>query len=260
MTELTETFEILGIRGGERLSKNDVVIKESSLTIFVNDKELVTLLCSPDRQKALAVGFLFSEGFLQSREEIESLILNQSKGIVWVRLAKDFQIDENFIKGRTVTSGCARGIMFNRQRDFLPNPAMRSDLRIDAEAISRLMTSLQVASSLFESTGGIHSCALGQGEEIILFREDIGRHNAVDKIIGECLLNQITTADKIVLTSGRMSSEIVLKVARAGMPILVSRTAPTSAAIKLADEFGLTMVGFARGKRMNVYTHDWRIN
>ncbi|MFU8796917.1 MAG: formate dehydrogenase accessory sulfurtransferase FdhD, partial [Dehalococcoidia bacterium] len=114
-------------------------------------------------------------------------------------------------------------------------------------------------SEIFRTTGGVHSAALCDARDILLFSEDIGRHNAVDKIFGRCLLDDISTDDRIVVTSGRISSEILLKVARRNIPIIISKSAPTNLGLKLAGDLGVTLIGFVRGKRMNVYTHDWRV-
>jgi FdhD protein len=122
-----------------------------------------------------------------------------------------------------------------------------------------LMKAFQHRSLIFRTTGGVHSAALCNNREIMLFSEDIGRHNAIDKIFGQCFEKGIHVDDYIVLTSGRVSSEIIIKIARRKVPILISKSAPTSSGVKLADELGITLVGFVRGSRMNVYTHNWRI-
>ena len=118
---------------------------------------------------------------------------------------------------------------------------------------------MQDKALLFKSTGGVHSAAIAERDQILFYSEDIGRHNAVDKIVGECILKDISLEDKILLTSGRISSEIVIKGAKLGLPLIVSRSAPTSLAVELARETGITLVGFARGKRLNIYSHSVRI-
>jgi FdhD protein len=114
-------------------------------------------------------------------------------------------------------------------------------------------------SELFKATGGVHGAALCDADNLLIFSEDIGRHNAVDKIFGECILKDISMDNRIIITSGRVSSEILLKVARASIPLLISKSATTNLAVKLANELGVTLIGFVRGERMNVYTHRWRI-
>jgi FdhD protein len=122
-----------------------------------------------------------------------------------------------------------------------------------------LANDFQHHSEVYRATGGVHSAALCDSENILVFNEDIGRHNAVDKVFGECLLQDIPTDERIVVTSGRISSEILLKVAKRNIPILISKAAPTDLAIKLATDLGVTLLGFVRGKRINAYANDWRI-
>jgi len=257
--DLVEKVTIVQILDQKISDQEDVVIKETPLTIFLNEEELVTLLCLPQHQQNLAVGFLFSEGILSSKTEIESLIFNENKGVIWIKLNKPFAIDDNFRKGRTVTTGCARGLTFHQVFEKWNGDFVSSKLTIEHQIVIAVVSDLKQRSRLFQETGGTHSALLYKDQTFLLEREDIGRHNAIDKIIGECVMNDIPGDDKILMTSGRVSSEILLKTARRQIPILISRGAPTSAALKLADEIGITLIGFARGKRMNIYTNRWRI-
>ncbi len=260
MADLLEKVTIVQITDDKIVEHDDVVIKETPLTIFVNEEELVTLLCLPQFQQNLAVGFLFSEGILSSKAEIESLIFNENKGVIWIKLNKPIAIDDNFRKGRTVTTGCARGLTFHQVFEKWNGDFVSSKLTIEHQIVNAVVSDLKQRSLLFQQTGGTHSALLYKDNTFLLEREDIGRHNAIDKIIGECVMKDIPGDDKILMTSGRVSSEILLKIARHQIPILISRGAPTSAALKLADEIGITLIGFARGKRMNIYTNSWRIN
>lgn len=259
MADLFEKVTIVQITDNKTVEQEDIVVKETPLTIFVNEEELVTLLCLPQFQQNLAVGFLFSEGILSSKAEIDSLIFNENKGVIWIKLNKPFVIDENFRKGRTVTTGCARGLTFHQIFEKWSGEFVSSQLTIDPQIVTTVVSDLKQRSRLFKETGGTHSALLYKDDTFLLEREDIGRHNAIDKIIGECVMQDIPGDDKILMTSGRVSSEILLKTARWQIPILISRGAPTSAALKLADEIGITLIGFARGKRMNVYTNSWRV-
>ncbi len=259
MDDQLKTIDIVQIIGSQKKIQRDVVVNETPLTIFINDQELVTLLCSPTHLKSLAVGFLFSEGILIRRAEIENILLNESKGVVWFTLKHEFKIDENFSKGRTVTSGCARGLTFHNIFNEKNNEFINSKLTISSKVITSISSDLKCQSAMFQKSGGAHCASLYEQENFLFSREDIGRHNAVDKIIGECFIKAIVGDNKILMTSGRVSSEILLKAARWKIPILVSRTAPTFAAIKIAEELGSTLIGFARGERMNVYTNSWRI-
>ena len=259
MDNLLETVNIVKIVGQQSSNQQDLVVNETPLTIFVNDQELVTLLCSPTHQKNMAVGFLFSEGIFSQKDEIETIILNENKGVVWVKLNKKLEINDNFRKGRTITSGCARGLTFHKVFDDWNSEYITSKLTVKAKTISDISAELKQNSSLYQKSGGAHSATLYHQNNFMFSREDIGRHNAVDKIIGECLIKGISGEDKILMTSGRISSEILLKTARWGIPILISRGAPTLAAVKLADELGITLIGFARGRRINIYANSWRI-
>lgn len=259
MDNLLETVNIVKIVDEKQSNQQDLVVTETPLTIFVNDQELVTLLCSPIHQKNLVVGFLFSEGFLKKRADIKSIILNENRGIVWISLNGHFEMDEDFRKGRTITSGCARGLTFHKVFDDWDDGYITSKKTVKAHIISDISAELKQNSILYQQSGGAHSATLYHGNKFLFSRQDIGRHNAIDKIIGECIVKEIMSDDKILMTSGRVSSEILLKAARWKFPILISRTAPTSAAIKIAAELGVTLIGFARGKRMNIYTNSWRI-
>jgi len=259
VAELLEKVTIVQISDAEISEQEDVVVKETPLTIFVNDEELVTLLCLPQHQQNLAVGFLFSEGIVSGKSEIESVIFNENRGTIWIKLNKLFTIDDEFRKGRTVTTGCARGLTFNQVFEKWQGEFVSSQRKIDNQIVTEVVSDLKHRSRLFQETGGTHSALLYLENTFLLEREDIGRHNAIDKIIGECVMQGIPGADKILMTSGRVSSEILLKTARWQIPILISRGAPTLAALKLADEIGITLIGFARGKRMNIYSNSWRI-
>jgi FdhD protein len=136
---------------------------------------------------------------------------------------------------------------------------VESKTKISALEVFELVKEFQHRSQLFKATGGVHSAALCNAKSILIFSEDIGRHNAIDKIFGECILKDIPTGNRILVTSGRVSSEILLKAAKRDIPLLISKSAPTDLGVKLANDLGVTLIGFVRGKRMNVYANDWRV-
>ncbi|RQD74048.1 MAG: formate dehydrogenase accessory sulfurtransferase FdhD, partial [Candidatus Syntrophonatronum acetioxidans] len=152
-----------------------------------------------------------------------------------------------------------KGTIFFSVLDSLTSKPIETEIYFSPAQISTLMKDLQKRADLFRQTGGVHSSALGTAEGIISFCEDIGRHNAVDKLLGECIDKEISLEDKMLITSGRLSSEILLKAAKIGIPVLLSRAAPSSLSVELARKLGITMVGFIRGKRMNIYAGEWRI-
>ncbi|MFC2070328.1 formate dehydrogenase accessory sulfurtransferase FdhD [Chloroflexota bacterium] len=136
---------------------------------------------------------------------------------------------------------------------------MSSQLLVKTSDILSLAKEFQHRSEIYHATGGVHSAALCDTSSILLFSEDIGRHNALDKIFGECMLNDIPADDKIIVSSGRISSEMLLKVSRRQIPVIVSKSAPTDLGIKLTSDLGITLIGYVRGKRMNIYTEVWRV-
>ena len=233
------------------------MVREFPLTILLNNRELVTLLCSPTGLDHLAIGFLSSEGFLKHREEIRKLIVDERRGVVHVETSKKLTNDTLF--KRLITSGCGRGASFYNAADASDLQEIESKTSISAQSIAGLVKDFQQRSKIFKSTGGVHSAALCDSQLILFFAEDIGRHNAIDKIFGECLLNDISTEDRIIITSGRISSEILLKIVKRKVPVLVSRSAPTNLGVKLANDLGVSLVGFVRGHRMNIYAGGWRI-
>jgi FdhD protein len=246
-----ERFSIVqvGEQGTSRIE--DSVVRELPLTIFLNKQELVTLFCSPTNLKYLVVGCLFSEGLIQGKGDIKKITVDDRRGVVRVETEED--------KGRRIGSSGGRGASFSSAPGAKDRPKVESETKISPHEIFTLMDEFVQSSGLFMATGGVHSAALCDTKGMLLFRDDIGRHNAIDKIFGECILKNTPADDHIIITSGRISSEIVLKVARKNIPLLISKSAPTNLGVRLADDLGMTLVGFVRGKTMNVYTHSWRI-
>ena len=250
---------IVRFKHGEIFDVEDILIKEMALTIYLNSKELVTLLCTPEHMEELALGFLVSEGLIKNHSDITKISLNNEQGEVWVETSKTEIIAEKLFLKRYITTGCGKGTSFYNVIDSALIKPIASQLKLNPDQIILLMKNFQNLSQIYKETGGVHSSALGTAEKILIFREDIGRHNAVDKIVGECFKKQINLDNKILVTSGRISSEILLKVAKMGISILISRSAPTDYAIRLAEETGVTIVGFVRGERFNIYSHQERV-
>ena len=257
----TETEKISALRFTEegKSSIEDTIIIESPLTIVLNNQELVTLLCTPSNLKYLAIGFLVSEGLLKDRDDIKNILVDDRRGIVRVDTGEQEETDKDVVFKRFITSGCGRGASFYSAADVQNQAKVDSQIELSTHDILVLMNEFQHRSLLFRTTGGVHSAALCDTNNILVFSEDIGRHNAIDKIFGECFLEDISTDNRFIVTSGRVSSEILLKIAKRNIPLLISKSAPTSMGVKLADDLGITLVGFARGNRMNVYTNSWRI-
>ena len=258
MNNETESFSILRLTEKGSSSIEAEVAREFPLTIVLNNQELVTLLCSPADLRYLAVGFLFSEGFLRNRDEIKKITVDEERGVVRVETAEDKEFTKDVLFKRIISSGCGRGASFYSAAD-VTSQKVDSQVKISASEIFMLVNEFQHSSEVYLATHGVHSAALCDNKNILVFNNDIGRHNAIDKIVGKCLLEDILTNDRIIITSGRISSEVLHKVAKRGIPIIISISAPTSLGVKIADNLGITLVGFVRGKSMNVYTHAWRI-
>jgi len=252
-----ESVPILRLTEEGKSNIKDVVVREFPLTIILNKQELVTLLCSPTNLKYLAVGFLFSEGLLKSKDEIKKMMVDDRHGVA--RLETEGELDIDAFFKRLISSGCGKGASFYSAADVQSQVQVESQSEISPREVFGLVSEFQHRSLTYRATGGVHSAALCDAKNILVFSEDIGRHNAIDKILGECILNDISTDDHIIITSGRISSEILLKAAKRNIPIIISKSAPTNLGIRLADDMGITLIGFVRGKRMNVYTHGWRI-
>jgi FdhD protein len=258
MKPLHETF-IIRTSGEDIEETTDQVASETGFSLNVNGRQVVTLLCTPAELDAMAIGFLLSEGILIDRESLLDLQVDESEFSVSVTLANlPDDIEMTFHK-KTVTSGCGRGITFTDAANLKSLPPNRTNFNVSPEEIQKLLKEFRSISKLFLQTGGVHSAALADRERIHLFAEDIGRHNAVDKLIGKAFLAGFPVADKLLLSSGRISGEIMTKVIRNRIPVIISRTAPTCMSITYAEDHGVTLIGFARGNRMNIYTHPQRI-
>jgi FdhD protein len=254
-----ERFPIQRVTEAGKKDTEDVVVREIPLTILLNDKELVTLLCSPSDLDSLAIGFLFSEGLLRQRNEIQKVIVDDRWGVVRVETNADIEPGGGLLFKRFITSGCGKGASFYSAADVKDQATVESQVVISAREVFTLIQEFQHCSQIYRTTGGVHSAALCDTKGILVFAEDLGRHNAIDKIFGHCILQDIPMDDRIIATSGRISSEILLKVAKRKIPIIASVSAPTDLGVKLAGTLGITLIGFVRGKRMNVYTNGWRV-
>jgi FdhD protein len=229
----------------------DYIAVEKKLRVSLNGKHIINLLCTPLMIEELINGLFLTEGILTERVLPEDMKIDFSEEISIDINAKTSDISE------LTTSRCLGGITFNKKRTF---EKINNTVTISSETIQNLFEEFHQKSELFRLTGCFHSAALSDGEKIIAFAEDVGRHNAVDKIIGAAILEDILFKGTLLLVSCRLSSEIVSKCSRWKVPILASRTAPTDLAIEIAEKSGITLIGFVRGERLNVYTHAHRIH
>lgn len=231
----------------------DSVIVEYPFTIFLNDEEFITLLCSPKGLEYLAIGFLVSEGVIKTKDEIKNINIDEEKGHGYIQLKNKPFLAEKLFGKRTITTGCGKGTIFYNVLDSLGAQSIKKNLEIRGEDILKLSSQLNEMSYLFKETGGVHACGLCNKEEILLFHEDVGRHNALDKVIGEAFLKNMVLEDKLLITTGRISSEMIIKASKRKIPVIISRSAPTNLSINIAKNLNITLIGFARGKRLNIY-------
>lgn len=262
MTQIqdSESLCIRQLNDGASYEFVDAVAVESAARILLNEEEVATLACSPSNLVYLALGFLVSEGIVSDPKRIKRVSVSDSAMPIDVNVVTDLPLPFRLPATKLqIPSGCGKGSFFANRGFEMPG-RVRNNIIVSYARILQLMQAFQKASGLYRETGGVHGAALSDGKELIVFMEDLSRHNAVDKVFGFCLSQKRPLASRVLLTTGRISSDLVLKAARMALPIVVSRSAPTALAVKLACNLGLTLVGFARGRRMNIYTHAQRIN
>jgi FdhD protein len=253
------SLPVVRITGTDREETRAAIASEFPLTVFLNDVELVTLLCSPSDLDDLAVGFLFAEGFIESKADIKSVTVNERTGIARIVRHGELDLSRDLMFKRLITSACGRGAAFYSAADVQNLARVSSNLSMSVPDVTDLLGKFNRKCELFKTTGGVHSAALADGSGLLVFKDDLGRHNAVDKVFGECILKEISYGGRVLITSGRVPSEMVLKAAKGQIPVVISIGSTTDLGVRLADSLGITLVGFARGCEMTVYTHDWRI-
>jgi len=255
----TVTTNIAKWKNNNWQMEKDLVVREDVVAVYFNEQELVRLHCSPDHVDELVVGYLKASGLVKQKSDITNLKVIAEENTVYVSALGSFTTATSY-DPISVTTGCGQGPAFYHcwQGDPLLSP-VTSTVKLSPKEILSLVRELHGQSELFKLTGGVHSAALGDTQGLMSFRQDIGRHNAVDKVIGNCILENITTEDKALIVSGRISSDIIFKAALSKFPLVVSPSAPTHLAIDLARRLGVTVVGFARGTRLSVYSEVWRL-
>lgn len=259
-----EQLEIRRFEAGRFSHRSEPVVRESRISVFVDGREMVRLLALPIHIEELVTGFLLNECMIHEREEILDISFNPRSMSAEVRLAKKRELPP-IDPVRSITSGCGKGVTFVSPLGSPFFPPIPESKPVHPRAIVDIMRKVQKSSALFRETGGVHSASVWEMGEALFSADDIGRHNAVDKVLGWLLQSGKITSEsdrensRILTTTGRLSSEIISKAVRGRIPILVSPSAPTSAAVQLGGALGVTIIGFARGERFNVYTHPERI-
>ena len=224
------------------------VVTERPVTIFLNSQEVVTAMCLGDHIPELAAGFLFNQNMLRADDKITSIDYEPDIDVCVVRTERQTDYEAK-MKKRIRTSGCAQGTIFGDIMDRFSEISLKQSTRLKVSQLMALSQQINTAPSLYLSAGAIHGCVLCQADRPLIYVEDIGRHNAADKIAGHMLLGGITGEDKIFYTTGRLTSEMVIKTVMMNIPILISRSGFTEAGVRLARDAGLTLIGRAKGRR-----------
>tara|TARA_Y100001960_G_scaffold319754_1_gene391556 strand:- start:239 stop:1051 length:813 start_codon:yes stop_codon:yes gene_type:complete len=241
------TKKIIGIDQNSNLIETKV-IKEKALTIFLNNQEIVTLMSIGDHPKYLSVGYLLNQNMLKNSDIIKSIDYDQDINVVVVRTKRKTNY-EKILNKKITTSGCAQGTVFGDIYEKIEKIKLNSKIKIKKNWIYEISKKITLTPSLYLEAGAIHGSVIIKENNPLIYMEDVGRHNAVDKIAGYMFLNKIKASDKIFYTTGRLTSEMVIKTVQMGIPILISRSGFTSWGVELAKKTNLTLIGRARGKR-----------
>ncbi len=240
-------FPLIRVNHLDSTQITDTIVAEFPLGLVINGKYENTFLCSPYKLKELVVGYLCSRNLISRKEDILNFEINHGKKIAYVN------IDESIVNDDENT-------LYLNDYDFLKtNPICDDNLKVNASSIYETMENNLNFSQLFKNTAGVHCIGIYKNNELIIACEDVARHNAMDKAIGYCILNDIPLNNKIIFVSGRLSFEMIKKAARVRVPIIVAKSAITSLVIETAQKLNITLIGFVRGQKMNIYTNPHRI-
>jgi len=250
------TERVAGIdQTGTRIATSVTV--ERALTIFLNGQEIVTAMTIGDYPDYLAIGFLLNQNMLKADDVVTGVDYDEDLGVVVVRTKRKTNFEKK-LKKKVQTSGCAQGTVFGDLMEALEDVKLpKAELR--TSWLYRLTHAINTTPSLYLEAGAIHGCVLAKEDRPLVYMEDVGRHNAVDKIAGWMFKEKVTAADKIFYTTGRLTSEMVIKTVRMGIPILISRSGFTAWGVELARKANLTLIGRARGKRFVALAGEDRI-
>jgi FdhD protein len=248
------TRKIVRVVQGQGEEAERRVVEEYPLRLRVNGRDLATLVSSPHQLNFLLAGFFRLQGFIGSLDDILSMGVCREFGQADVRIRGE--LPERLQP--TLTSGCGTGIAYNLPENLLnlSSPPARV---YHSEDVFRLMRELQAQAEQYRSHGGIHSAAIGDARGLLLYAEDIGRHNTLDRLAGEALFRKIELRDTMLVTSGRVSTEMVAKAARLGIALIASRTSPTDKAVELCEQARITLIGYLRGSSMEIYSHPQQV-
>lgn len=250
---------IVRFENGKLVETKDHYVTEFPLTIMVNGEEFATIICSPNHLEELVLGFLASEGAILKNDDLKSIQIDDSKGFAHVELTKSLGERFEYSTKRMIASCCGKSREFYFQNDAAVAKTSMSKIVLNPTQVLNMMTRLQSASKIFKQTGGLHNAAISDGDTFFEHRQDIGRHNALDKLYGYCIQRHIPVRNKVLIFSGRISSEILIKAAKIGVGVILSKSAPTTLAVTLAQDLNITAIGFIRDGNFNIYSHPERI-
>ncbi|MEE8444537.1 MAG: formate dehydrogenase accessory sulfurtransferase FdhD, partial [Alphaproteobacteria bacterium] len=252
------THRVTGIdQDGKKIET--LVVVERPLTLFLNGQEIVTMMTVGDYPDYLAVGFLVNQNMLRPDDVITGIEHDEELEIVVVRTERETDYEEK-LKKKIRTSGCAQGTVFGDIMESFDEMILPKGAELKTSWLYALTKKINSSPSLYLAAGAIHGCVLCQGDRPLIYMEDVGRHNAVDKIAGYMFLNDITAEDKIFYTTGRLTSEMIIKAVQLGVPILISRSGFTAWGVDLARQADLTLIGRARGRRFVALAGEHRID
>jgi len=251
------TKKKIGINENFKRIKLDV-IEERPVTLFLNDQEIVTMMTINDYPKYLGVGYLLNQNMIKQNTKIDIIEYHPDISSIIVRTKKSTNF-ENKLKKKIVTSGCAQGTLFGDVMENFKKIKFSSSSRIKVSWIYDISKKINLTPSLYLKAGAIHGCVLCQRNKPLIYMEDVGRHNAIDKIAGYMKINKISPNNKIFYTTGRLTSEMVIKTVQMKIPILISRSGFTAWGIELARKANLTLIGRAKGKKFIILSGEKRV-
>jgi len=246
--------KIIRISQGQKETAERRVVEEYPLRLRINGRELATLICSPYQLNFLLAGFCRLQGFIDNLDDLLTMGVCEEYSLAELRIRGE--LPDRLVP--ILTSGCGTGITFNLPRHLL-RPSHLAARSYQSADLCRLMHELTERAEQYRCHGGIHSAGIGDARGLLLYAEDIGRHNTLDRLAGEALFREIDLRDKQLVTSGRISSEMAAKATRLGIGLIASRTSPTDQAIELCEQAGITLVGYLRGSSMEIYTHPQQL-
>ena len=259
--ELFKTVSISKVENNKILEKSDIVINEKLYSIKINKEVILSLYCLPIHLEELVQGILYQEKVISRPDSIVTINIDNKFGVIDIFLkTTDINLENlnRLKKTKFITPDCTNPTAFSHLYDDIIYKPVNSNMTLELDKIFTLMKQFNGMSELYKNTGGTHSAALCSTSKILFYNEDISRHNCIDKLIGWAFSNDVKLQDKIFITTGRISATMVIKALKVSLPILISRSAPTWESIKIANNYKISLIGFVRGRKLNIYTHPER--